>query len=150
MIDEFQAILVWDFEVRWREIDMASIAFYPNIFIWFGEATCKVIEELTGMDIPEMIEAGVAFPCVAASSRFLSPVRYKDQIRLLVLIDEVKGSKMTVRFLAYRKDDEVLLVEGVSVHAWSKISEGGILKAAELPAYVLARAKELQGKVSAR
>ena len=69
--------------VEWGGTDQAAIVFYPNYFRWFDIGTRHLLD---AAGVPYGFlksELGLlGLPLVEAGSRFLSPIRFGDTVRL--------------------------------------------------------------------
>ncbi len=69
--------------VEWGDTDQAAIVFYPNYFRWFDIGTRHLLD---AAGVPYGVlksELGLlGLPLVEAGSRFLSPIRFGDTVRL--------------------------------------------------------------------
>ena len=69
--------------VEWGDTDQAAIVFYPNYFRWFDIGTRHLLD---AAGVPYGVlgsELGLlGLPLVEAGSRFLSPIRLGDTVRL--------------------------------------------------------------------
>jgi YbgC/YbaW family acyl-CoA thioester hydrolase len=129
-------------KVRWSEADPAGIVFYPRFFEWFDLGTEALFESL-GLPWPELFRAEriVGVPIVESGARFVSPVRYGDEVRIQTTVTEVHGK-------TFRVDHEVSVggrrcATGFEVRAWvaQPDNPGGPLAARPIPARVAARLK---------
>jgi YbgC/YbaW family acyl-CoA thioester hydrolase len=129
-------------KVRWSEADPAGVVFYPRFFEWFDLGTEALFESL-GLPWPEMFPAEriVGVPIVESGARFVSPVRYGDEVRIQTTVSEVRER-------TFRVEHEVSVAgrpcaTGFEVRAWVARPEspGGSLSAKPIPAGVVARLK---------
>ena len=84
-------------KVRWSESDPAGIVFYPRFFEWFDLGTEALFESL-GLPWAAMFPAEriVGVPIVESGARFLSPVRYGDQVLIQTTVSEVREKTFRV------------------------------------------------------
>ena len=91
--------------VEWGDTDQAAIVFYPNYFRWFDIGTRHLLD---AAGVPYGIlksELGLlGLPLVEAGSRFLSPVRFGDTVKLASYV--ASWRKKTVRI------DHLVSVDG--------------------------------------
>jgi 4-hydroxybenzoyl-CoA thioesterase len=112
--------------VRWGECDPFRIAFYPNYFAWFDEATWH---RFAAAGLPrsalEQRFGFAGFPLVKAGVEFHAPCRAGD--RLAILSDVVRWgrSSFELRHLV-TKEDGRLAAEGSETRVWTVTREGGI------------------------
>lgn len=131
-------------KVRWGDADPAGIAFYPRIFEWFDTASDELFAAL-GLGWRELFSAEriLGLPIVEAGCRFLTPVRYGDEVTILSTITRVEAK-------TFRVEHEVSVGEtrcatGYEVRAWVEgaAGEGNRLQAREIPEAV---ARRLRGE----
>ena len=103
--------------VRWGEADPAGIVFYPRFYEWFDLATEALFEAL-GMPWPTFFpERGiVGLPIVESGARFLSPVRYGDEVMVRSLVREVAPRTLRMEHEVWVSDR--LCATGFEVRAW--------------------------------
>ena len=129
-----------EIQVRWSEADPAGIAFYPRFFEWFDLGCAALFESL---DLPWPVlfprYAIVGVPIVECGSRFSSPVRYGDTMR-------VTSTIAWVRAKTFRVEHEVVVVDrhcarGFEIRAWvaRPTAPGERLRAQPIPPEVVAK-----------
>jgi 4-hydroxybenzoyl-CoA thioesterase len=129
-----------DIQVRWSESDPAGIAFYPRFFEWF-DLGCAALFESVGLPWPELFPRYgiVGVPIVECGSRFSSPVRYGDTMR-------VTSTIAWVRAKTFRVEHEVVVADrhcasGFEIRAWvaRPTAAGERLHAQAIPPEVVAK-----------
>jgi 4-hydroxybenzoyl-CoA thioesterase len=129
-------------KVRWSEADPAGIVFYPRFFEWFDLSTEALFEAL-GLPWPEIFPRYgiVGVPIVESGARFVSPVRYGDQVTIQSTITDVRRK-------TFRVEHEISVgltrcATGSEVRAWVSVPErpGGRLRATLIPDEVALRLK---------
>ncbi len=130
--------------VRWSEADPAGIAFYPRFFEWFDISTQALFESV-GLPWPETFPKYrvVGVPIVESAARFVSPVRYGDEVAVRSTVTEVRDK-------VFRIEHEVSVGDthcatGYEVRAWVGVPEerSGRLRAQPFPPDV---ARRLRGE----
>lgn len=126
--------------VRWSESDPAGIAFYPRFFEWYDIA-CGALFESLDLAWPVLFPRYriVGVPIVECGSRFTSPVRYGDTMR-------VRSTIVWVKDKTFRVEHEVSVGDthcatGFEVRAWVAWPEspGDRLSARPIPPEVVGR-----------
>ena len=126
--------------VRWSEADPAGIAFYPRFFEWFDIAT-EALFESVGLPWPEIFPKYrvVGVPIAESGARFVSPVRYGDEVTVRSTVTEVRDK-------TFRVEHEVSVgalrcATGFEVRAWVGVAEtrGARLRARSFPPEVSRR-----------
>lgn len=129
-----------EIQVRWSESDPAGIAFYPRFFEWYDLACAALFESL---DLPWPVifprYGLVGVPIVECGSRFVSPVRYGDTVRITSTIAWVKSKTFRVEHDVRVWDRHC--ASGFEIRAWvaRPDSPGAPLRARPIPADVAAR-----------
>ncbi len=132
--------------VRWSEADPAGIVFYPRFVEWFDIAT-EALFESVGMPwrviFPQYRVVGV--PIMESGARFVSPVRYGDEVTIRSAVTEV-------RVKTFRIEHQVSVgatscATGFEVRAWVAVPDEprGRLRARPMPEEL---ARRLRGESS--
>jgi 4-hydroxybenzoyl-CoA thioesterase len=127
-------------KVRWSEADPAGIVFYPRFFEWFDLAT-EALFESVGLPWPVVFPKYrvVGVPIVESGARFVSPVRYGDEVRIRSAITEVRNKTFRVEHAIFV--GATRCATGFDVRAWVAVPEtpGGRLHARPIPEEVALR-----------
>ena len=127
-------------QVRWSESDPAGIAFYPRFFEWFDIA-CDALFASLGLPWPVLFpqHAIVGVPIVECGSRFTSPVRYGDMMRVTAAVAWVKAKTFRVEYEIAVGDRHC--ASGFEIRAWvARPTESDqALRAVAIPADVAAK-----------
>ena len=67
--------------VRYAETDQMGYAYYANHLVWFEVARTQLLRE-RGMAYRDLEEQGLFLPVAEANIRYLSPVRYEDEVEV--------------------------------------------------------------------
>lgn len=106
-------------QVEFGDCDPAQIAFYPNFFRWYDSASRHFFESC-GVPPWRELERTVGIigtPVVEASSRFIRPTSYGDQVEVHVSIDEWREKSFVMKYELRRGDE--LLAEGRDVRIFA-------------------------------
>jgi acyl-CoA thioesterase FadM len=124
-------------QVRWSESDPAGIAFYPRFFEWY-DMGCAALFDSLGMPWPVLFPQYqiVGVPIVECGSRFTSPVRYGDHVRVRATIAWVKEKTFRMEYEITVRDR--LCARGFEIRAWvgRPATEGAPIHARAIPAEV--------------
>ena len=103
--------------VRWGDVDLAGIAFYPRFYEWYDLA-CEALFTSRGLAWPETFPRYdiVGVPIVESGSTFSSPVRYGDVLTIRSAVAWVKTT--TFRMEHTISVDGRLCATGFEVRAW--------------------------------
>jgi 4-hydroxybenzoyl-CoA thioesterase len=84
-----------EFPVRFGEIDLARVVYYPRYFHYFHQAFEQWFEEALGVSYPELVNAqNIGFPSVHVETDFKAPLRYGDRVRVEIEVVEI-GTRVT-------------------------------------------------------
>jgi acyl-CoA thioesterase FadM len=103
--------------VRWGDVDLAGIAFYPRFYEWY-DLGCEALFTSLGLAWPETFGRYdiVGVPIVESGSTFSSPVRYGDVLTIRSAVAWVKTT--TFRMEHTISVDGRLCATGFEVRAW--------------------------------
>ena len=128
--------------VRWGDVDLAGIAFYPRFYEWYDLGSEALFASL-GLGWPEMFPKYeiVGIPIVESGSRFSSPVRYGDLLTIRSTVAWVKAT-------TFRMEHAISVgarhcAAGFEVRAWVARPEapGGPLSTRPIPDEVVRKLK---------
>lgn len=99
--------------VEWEDCDPAGIVFYPRFLSYFDRGTWN-LWFATGLTREALREFGaVGFPIMEAEAKFTYPCRFKDELRLVSTVSEIKAKAITVSHTIH--SGERLAVTGYEV-----------------------------------
>jgi len=103
--------------VRWGDVDLAGIAFYPRFYEWY-DMGCEALFAALGLPWPELFPKHeiVGVPILESGSTFSSPVRYGDVLTIRSAVAWVKTT--TFRMEHTISVGERLCAAGFEVRAW--------------------------------
>ena len=84
--------------VRFRDLDPAGIAYYPNLVNFLHEAFEDFFVGHVGRSFPEVLKSGLGFPTVKLEMEFLSPVHYGDSVDMGVVVERLGRSSVRIRY----------------------------------------------------
>ena len=120
--------------VRWGDVDWAGIVFYPRFYEWYDLA-CEALFAALGLPWPEIFPRYgiVGVPIVESGSRFSSPVRYGDTLRVVASVAWVKDKTFRMEYEA--SVDGRACASAFEVRAWVQrpSSPGERLRARPIP-----------------
>jgi len=128
------------FRVEWSETDPAAITFYPNYFKWFDWGTWNLlaVAGLTHEVLKNEYQL-IGCPVVEATSRFRSPARFWDRVRLTSLVQS--WNRKTFCVAHFVRVGERLCAEGLETRIWARESteRPGELEAIVVPESIKAK-----------
>ena len=128
--------------VRWGDVDLAGIAFYPRFYEWYDLGSEALFASL-GLAWPETFPRYeiVGVPIVESGSTFSSPVRYGDVLTIRSAVAWVKTT--TFRMEHTISVDGRVCATGFEVRAWvaRPTTPGGALSTKPIPDEVVRKLK---------
>ena len=116
--------------VRYSECDAQGAVFNANYLAYFDVALTELWREAIG-PYGEMTERGVDLVVAEASVRYLSPVRFDDEVELGVEVVRLGRTALGTRMTVSR--DGELMAEGRMRHVFIDMTTGA---KTEMPAYI--------------
>ena len=123
---------------RYAEVDQQGVVFNGHYLTWFDEA-CAGFLEHSGCAYPDLMAAGYDFQVVHSEIDFMTPVRWRDQVRVSAECTRIGSTSFTVGFGVARSvagSAEQIAVRGhnvyvvVSTQDWTKRPIPATLRAA--------------------
>ena len=106
-----------DFRVRYIETDKMGVVYHANYLVWFEMGrTEKMRKQQISYKVVE--GAGIMLPVIEACCKYKSAARYDDVLSVKTVVTEVTGTRILFNYLIYRKDDQVVIAEGRTEHAF--------------------------------
>jgi acyl-CoA thioesterase FadM len=128
--------------VRWGDVDLAGIAFYPRFYEWYDLGSEALFASL-GLAWPELFPKFeiIGVPIVESGSTFSSPVRYGDVLT-------IRSTVAWVKTTTFRMEHTISVgarrcASGFEVRAWVARPQtaGGPLSAKPIPEEVVRKLK---------
>jgi 4-hydroxybenzoyl-CoA thioesterase len=92
-------------KVRFADIDQAGIVYYPKILHYCHTVMEDFFEERAGVPYPVLLkERRLGLPTVRVEADYRAPVRYGDDLRVVMTVERMGRSSVTFVFEAYRPD----------------------------------------------
>jgi 4-hydroxybenzoyl-CoA thioesterase len=128
--------------VRWGDVDLAGIAFYPRFYEWY-DLGCEALFASLGLAWPETFPRYeiVGVPIVESGSTFSSPVRYGDVLTIRSAVAWVKTTTFRMEHTIWV--DGRVCATGFEVRAWvaRPTTPGGALSTKPIPDEVVRKLK---------
>ena len=102
--------------VSYGETDTMGVLYYAEYLHIFERARSFFIRE-HGMSYAEVERRGIILPVREAQCRYRAPVRFDDEISVLVGISQWKRASMIFSYEVRNKDRSVLHATGMTEHA---------------------------------
>lgn len=130
-----------DVTVEWEDCDPAGIVFYPRFLSYFDRGTWNMWLSI-GLNRDEMRwRGGFGFPALEAQATFSYPCRFKDRLKLVSEITEIREKFVRVEHTLHNGSH--LAVSGYEIRFWGipHPTDPLRLKAGAIPEDVLAKLK---------
>jgi len=72
------------------DVDSMGIVFHGNYVKYLEDARCALLEKI-GYDYVDMMDSGYAWPVVGISIKYISPVRFKQAVKVRVTLVEYEN-----------------------------------------------------------
>ncbi len=107
-----------EIRVRYKETDQMGVVYYANYYVWFEVGRVEFMRSL-GTSYKELEEAGVILPVIESRCIYKNSAKYDDLIAIRTGIKSMSGVKITFTYDVIRKEDDVMLAVGETVHAFA-------------------------------
>jgi acyl-CoA thioester hydrolase len=105
-----------ELRVTYAEVDKMGRVYYANYLKWFEVGRAEFIRA-RGKSYKDLEESGLLMPVIEAYARYREPAVYDDMVEIRTGVASVDQVRCKFAYRIKRKLDEVLLVEGYTVHA---------------------------------
>lgn len=127
--------------VQFAETDLAGIVHFSVMFLYMEEAE-HALWRAAGLSIADP-KSDVAWPRLSASLEFRNPLRFEDEFEVRLQISALKTR--TIEYACTIARGELVIARGTMSAAAARKQPDGSMKAAELPADILERLKNVSG-----
>ena len=103
--------------VRYEETDQMAVAYHGNYYTWFEVGRNSFFRSL-GYTYAKLEEEGIILPVIEGSCTYKIAARYDDELLIRTKVSEMKGVRIAFEYEVIRKEDDVLLAKGKTVHAF--------------------------------
>ncbi|SDW96448.1 acyl-CoA thioester hydrolase [Marininema mesophilum] len=103
--------------VRYQETDQMGVVHHSVYPIWFEEGRSALIRKV-GYSYSVLEQQGLLLPVVDLHCRFVSPVRFDDQILVHTRIKEMRGAKIVLTYKLLQVESENRVAHGETTHLW--------------------------------
>ena len=103
--------------VRYPETDRMGVAYHAHYLVWFELGRTELMRELGGSYRELEDDAGIAFPVIQASARYLAPARYDDVLTIHTRVGRFGRARIRFEYQVLREKDSKCLATGFTEHA---------------------------------
>ena len=124
--DDHGVVHETELEVRYAETDAMGIVHHRNYLVWFELARTGLCAR-SGYPYHEIEELGFLLVVTATETRYLSPARYGDVVRVRCRLEKLRSRGLRFVYEVFRGpasagngdgDGETLLATGATEHIW--------------------------------
>jgi acyl-CoA thioester hydrolase len=90
---------------RYAEVDQQGVVFNGHYLTWFDEACTGFLDHL-GVTYPGLIATGHDVQVVHSDIDYLTPVRWRDSVRVVVQCDRIGSTSFTLAFTVQRRNGD--------------------------------------------
>ncbi|RKD33413.1 acyl-CoA thioesterase [Thermohalobacter berrensis] len=102
---------------RYSETDQMGVIYHANYLNWFEIGRTEFFRKL-GKDYRELEEENVLLPVIDVGCKYIKAAKYDDEIIIKTKLVKLKGVRLEFNYEIIRKEDNVLLAEGYTKHAF--------------------------------
>jgi acyl-CoA thioester hydrolase len=103
--------------VRYQETDQMGVVYYGNYYSWFEVGRTAFFRSL-GYTYAKLEEEGIVMPVIQSGCTYKHAAKYDDEIIIRTRIKHLKGVRLEFNFEIIRKEDDLLLATGKTIHAF--------------------------------
>lgn len=103
--------------VRYKETDQMRVVYHGNYFTWFDIGRTEFFRSMD-MLYGSLEKEGVLLPVIEANCKYIKPAKYDDEIIIKTKLVRLKGVKLEFQYKLYNKEDNILIAEGHTTHAF--------------------------------
>ena len=121
--------------VQFSDTDMAGIVHFSNFYRYMERAEHAFFRSL-GLSVIDPAHHGeerVGWPRVHASCDFFAPLKFEDEVRIELLVEEVRSKVIRYLFRFWRMDGELTAEGRVTAACVRKDPDTGKMKAVGIP-----------------
>lgn len=102
---------------RYAETDQMGVIYHGNYYAWFEVGRSDFFRSL-GYTYKRLEQEGIILPVVESSCKYIKPAMYDEEVLIRTYVEMQKGIRIGFKYEILRKEDEVLLAEGRTLHAF--------------------------------
>jgi len=102
---------------RYSETDQMGVIYHGNYYMWFEVGRSDFFRSL-GYTYKRLEQEGIILPVVESSCKYIKPAMYDEEVLIRTTVEFQKGIRIGFKYEVLRREDEVLLAEGRTLHAF--------------------------------
>jgi acyl-CoA thioester hydrolase len=103
--------------VRYADTDAMGVVYHANYLVWFEVGRGELMRAW-GIPYAQFEAQGIFVPVVDAHLRYISPARYDDLLEVQTRVEELTPARIKFAYQIRRVEDDRLLCEGYTLHAF--------------------------------
>lgn len=103
--------------VRYADTDAMGVVYHANYLVWF-EVGRNEIMRAYNLPYTDFEKRGIFVPVVSAEIQWKSPARYDEVLQVQTRVADLTPARITFAYRILRKEDQQLLCQGHTVHAF--------------------------------
>ena len=132
-------------EVRFHDVDMVGVVWHGHYLRYFENARWALMDRI-GYGFERMVQSGFAWPIVDLQTKFVSPARFGDRLRVRASLVEWEA-RLVLNYLVTRDGDGTRVARARTVQV-AVDAGSGELQFATPPGLVAAVQSALAGSAS--
>lgn len=102
---------------RYAETDQMGVIYHGNYYMWFEVGRSDFFRSL-GYTYKRLEQEGIILPVVESSCKYIKPAMYDEEVLIRTSVEFQKGIRIGFKYEVLRREDEELLAEGRTLHAF--------------------------------
>lgn len=103
--------------VRYKDTDKMGVVYNGNYFTWFEIGRVELLRDI-GISYLELEERGIYTAVAEAYCKYIKPARYDEEIIIKTRISNLTKARVVFEYSLYKKENNVLIAKGYTVHAF--------------------------------
>jgi len=134
MNDPAQPVLTYRRRIEFVDTDVSGNVHFSRFFIFMETAEHELLRSLGTTVHLEDGDRTIGWPRVDARCKYLRPVRFGDELEILVFVERQGTKSMTYRFEFHCRGEQV--AEGTMSSVCCVLGDNGSLQTIPIPAFI--------------
>jgi len=127
---------------RYVETDQMGIIYHSNYFVYFEVGRTDLLKNYD-MKYKDMEEQDIMLPVIDVNCKYKVSAKYADELIIKTKIEKLSPARITFNYQIVREEDQVLLAEGFTEHAFVSKSSGKPMNLKKVHAEIYEKMQEL-------
>lgn len=114
--------------VRYADTDQMKQVYYGKFFEYFEQGRSDMLRAI-GLPYSRVEEMGFFLPVIEAHAEYRRPVRYDDEIQIVVMLRERPVARIRLDYEVRRGKEEEPLATGYTIHGFVNAETGRATRA---------------------